>query len=195
MGAADLGRAILVEGRVSFAPRLWLPLDVADFNPCTRYYAEYFGYQCELLEVETEDGFVLRLHHLISKKHKQLGHPVILQHGILSNSVTFMVNEERSLAFWLVEQGEFRRESPRGRLGACPLTCSVDAGYDVYLSNIRTNFKMPHRHFPRSDPRYWAWSIEQIAMYDLPAVVDFVMGRTGKKPAYIGHSQGTGTSE
>lgn len=71
-----------------------------------RYYAEYFGYECENLEVETEDGFVLRVHHLISKKHKELGHPVILQHGILSNSVTFMVNEERSLAFWLLEQGE-----------------------------------------------------------------------------------------
>jgi pimeloyl-ACP methyl ester carboxylesterase len=42
-----------------------------------------------------------------------VGHPVILQHGILSNSVTFMVNEERSLAFWLLEQG-----------------------YDVYCSNI-----------------------------------------------------------
>lgn len=63
------------------------------------------------------------MHHLTSKKHKVLGHPVIIQHGILSNSVTFVVNEERSLAFWLLEQG-----------------------YDVYLSNIRTNFKMPHRH-------------------------------------------------
>lgn len=33
-----------------------------------------------------------------------------------------MVNEERSLAFWLLEQG-----------------------YDVYCSNIRTNIRMPHR--------------------------------------------------
>ncbi|ORY70769.1 Alpha/Beta hydrolase protein [Leucosporidium creatinivorum] len=140
------------------------------FSSRAEYYAEFFGYECESLEVETEDGFVLRVHHLLSKKHKQLGHPVILQHGILSNSVTFMVNEERSLAFWLMERG-----------------------YDVYLSNIRTNFKMPHRHFPRSDPRYWAWSVEQIAIYDLPAIVNFVHSRTGRKPAYIGHSQGTGT--
>ncbi|KAK4052430.1 cholesterol esterase [Microbotryomycetes sp. JL201] len=140
------------------------------FSSRAEYYAEFYGYECESLDVETEDGFILRVHHLISPKHKRLGHPVILQHGILSNSVTFMVNEERSLAFWLLEQG-----------------------YDVYLSNIRTNFKMPHRHFPRSDPRYWAWSIEQVGVYDLPAIVDYVVNRTGRKPAYIGHSQGTGT--
>ncbi|GAA5840859.1 hypothetical protein JCM5353_001996 [Sporobolomyces roseus] len=140
------------------------------FSGRAQYYAEYFGYECEDLEVETEDGFVLRLHHLISKKHEKRGHPVILQHGILSNSVTYMVNEERSLAFWLVEQG-----------------------YDVYLSNIRTNFKMPHRHFSRSDPRYWAWDVKDIGMYDVPAIVEYVLTETGVKPTWIGHSQGAST--
>lgn len=53
---------------------------------------------------------------------------------------------------------------------------------------------MPHRHFPRSDPRYWSWAIKEIGIYDLPAIVDYVVKRTGLKPAYIGHSQGTGTS-
>lgn len=41
------------------------------FSGRAQYYAEYFGYECEDLEVETEDGFVLRLHHLISKKHEK----------------------------------------------------------------------------------------------------------------------------
>ncbi|GAA5851450.1 hypothetical protein JCM3766R1_000330 [Sporobolomyces carnicolor] len=140
------------------------------FSGRAKYYAEYFGYECEDLDVETEDGFVLRVHHLISKKHEKRGHPVILQHGILSNSVTYMVNEERSLAFWLLEQG-----------------------YDVYLGNIRTNFKMPHRHFPRSDPRYWAWDVKDIGMYDVPAIVEFVLKETGIKPTWIGHSQGAST--
>ncbi|GAA6038415.1 hypothetical protein JCM8097_007637 [Rhodosporidiobolus ruineniae] len=140
------------------------------FSTRVAYYAEYWGYKCEDLEVETEDGFVLRLHHLTSPKHEKRGHPVILQHGILSTATTFVVNEERSLAFWLLEQG-----------------------YDVYLSNIRTNFKMPHRHYSRADPRYWAWDITEIGEYDLPAIVDFVGKRTGLKPAYIGHSQGCGT--
>jgi hypothetical protein len=40
----------------------------ADF--CHRYYANFFGYECEDIDVETEDGFILRLHHLTSKKHK-----------------------------------------------------------------------------------------------------------------------------
>lgn len=140
------------------------------YSSRAEYYANYFGYECEDIDVETEDGFVLRMHHLTSKKHKVLGHPVILQHGILANSVTFMVNEERSLAFYLLEQG-----------------------YDVYCSNIRTNFEMPHRHFPRSDPRYWSWAVKEIGIYDLPAIVDYVYKRTNLKPAYIGHSQGTGT--
>ncbi|GAA5897401.1 uncharacterized protein JCM6883_006688 [Sporobolomyces salmoneus] len=140
------------------------------FSGRAKYYAEYFGYECEDLDVETEDGFVLRVHHLISKKHEKRGHPVILQHGILSNSVTYMVNEERSLAFWLLEQG-----------------------YDVYLGNIRTNFKMPHRHFPRSDPRYWSWDVKDIGMYDVPAIVEFVLKETGIKPTWIGHSQGAST--
>lgn len=34
------------------------------------YYANYWGYECEDIDVETEDGFILRLHHLTSKKHK-----------------------------------------------------------------------------------------------------------------------------
>ncbi|TNY22584.1 Alpha/Beta hydrolase protein [Rhodotorula diobovata] len=132
------------------------------FSARAAYYAEYWGYKCEDVDIETEDGFILRLHHLTSPKHEKPGYPVILQHGILSNSVTFMVNEERSLAFWLLEQG-----------------------YDVYVSNIRTNFGMPHRTYSNSDPRYYAWGVKEIAMYDLPAIVDY--------PAYIGHSQGCGT--
>ncbi|BGP26452.1 cholesterol esterase [Rhodotorula toruloides] len=140
------------------------------FSTRAAYYANYWGYDCEDIDVETEDGFILRLHHLTSKKHEKRGHPVILQHGILSTSVTFMVNEERSLAFWLLEQG-----------------------YDVWLSNIRTNFKMPHRHYSRADPRYWAWTVKEIGLYDLPAIVDYVGKETGLKPAYIGHSQGCGT--
>lgn len=40
------------------------------YSSRAEYYANYFGYECEDIDVETEDGFVLRMHHLTSKKHK-----------------------------------------------------------------------------------------------------------------------------
>ena len=40
------------------------------FSNRAEYYAQYWGYECEDIDVETEDGFILRLHHLTSKKHK-----------------------------------------------------------------------------------------------------------------------------
>lgn len=185
------------------------------FSARAAYYAEYWGYKCEDVDIETEDGFILRLHHLTSPKHEKPGYPVILQHGILSNSVTFMVNEERSLAFWLLEQG-----------------------YDVYVSNIRTNFGMPHRTYSNSDPRYYAWGVRvhclppsilletlnslrlrhrsrrlpcttclpssttsarrQASRRVTPVLLALSIcahpdPRTTLQPAYIGHSQGCGT--
>ena len=35
---------------------------------------------------------------------------------------------------------------------------------------------------------FWAWSWDELATYDLPATVDFVFERTGKKIHYVGHS-------
>ncbi len=52
---------------------------------------------------------------------------------------------------------------------------------------------MGHRTFSRSDPRFWDWTIRELAMYDLPALVDHVCAETGyDKIAFVGHSQGNG---
>ncbi|KAH8921157.1 alpha/beta-hydrolase [Atractiella rhizophila] len=146
------------------------------FSARPEYYIRYWGYECELVEVETDDGFLVRLHHILPKRHKDgsapsiKGTPVLIVHGILSSSTTFVVNEERSLAFYLLE-----------------------SGYDVWLGDIRGNFKMKHKTFSRLNPRYWSWSIKEIAIYDLPAMITHIYHHTGKKVAYVGHSQGTGT--
>lgn len=178
-----VGISIVVYAFCSFNPLYkWGPLHKPDpewerrisgerFSGRTAYYIEYWGYQAEEHEVETEDGFVLKVFHIISKKHKRRGPPVLLQHGILSNSNTWVVNEERSLAFWLLERG-----------------------YDVWLGNVRTNFKMRHREFGRSDPRYWAWAIKEIGCYDNTAMISYIYEHAGRRKVhYIGHSQGTGT--
>lgn len=78
--------------------------------------------------------------------------------------------EERSLAFWLVDQG-----------------------YDVWLTNIRSNYGAGHTHYSRDDPRFWAFGLKELAL-DLVDVIEFICEATGfARVAYIGHSQGSGS--
>ncbi|PWN27796.1 alpha/beta-hydrolase [Jaminaea rosea] len=135
------------------------------------YYAEFWGYHCDTHDIITEGGWILKAHRISDpRRGGPPGHPVILQHGILCNSSHFFVCEERSMAFWLVDQG-----------------------YDVWVTNIRANFEAGHTEYPRSDPRFWAWGLKELA-FDLRDVVEFICGATGKpRVAYVGHSQGSGS--
>lgn len=135
------------------------------------YYAQFWGYTCDTHDIVTKEGWILKAHRISDPRRPgPPGHPVILQHGILCNSSFFFTCEERSLAFWLVDQG-----------------------YDVWVTNIRSNFNAGHTEFKRSDPRFWAWGLKELA-FDLRDVVEFVCGATGKqRTAYVGHSQGTGS--
>lgn len=60
----------------------------------------------------------------------------------------------------------------------------------MYLGNTRGIFDMEHRNFGRNDPRFWGglmitpgliadWTIRELAMYDLPALVEHVRKETG----------------
>lgn len=141
------------------------------FSGRVEYYAEYWGYHCDTHDIVTEGGWILKAHRLSDPRRPgPPGHPVVLQHGILCNSSHFVMCEERSMAFWLVDQG-----------------------YDVWVTNIRANFRAGHTEFKRSDPRYWAWGLKELA-FDLRDVVEFICGATGKpRVAYVGHSQGSGS--
>ncbi|KDQ14149.1 hypothetical protein BOTBODRAFT_32935 [Botryobasidium botryosum FD-172 SS1] len=138
------------------------------------YYAQSTGFDITDEVVETKDGFLLRVHHVTNPKAKDdpsgKGHyPILILHGLFQSSGSFVTSEERSLAFWLASQG-----------------------YDVFLGNTRCVFDMGHKTLPRGDPRTWDWTIRELAMYDFPALVDYVCQTTGhEKIAYIGHSQGT----
>lgn len=103
-----------------------------------KYYARSCGYDIIDQTLTTEDGYHLRVHKVIvpsqiGKLHSdgKGGFPVIIQHGLFQSSGSFVTSEERSLAFWLAEQG----------------------GYQVYLSNGRAVFDMGHTSLKRSDPR------------------------------------------
>ncbi|MBW0463801.1 hypothetical protein O181_003516 [Austropuccinia psidii MF-1] len=146
-----------------------------DFN----YYAQNCGFEIVEQIVETLDGYKLLVWKVIMKNRPELnlkggkgGYPVLIQHGLFQSAGSFITSEERSLAFWLVEHG----------------------GYQVYLGNNRGIFNMGHRKLKRDDPRFWDYNIKELALYDLPALVDHVLQDTGHRQlAFIGHSQGNAT--
>ncbi|GMH36493.1 hypothetical protein BSKO_04361 [Bryopsis sp. KO-2023] len=136
------------------------------------------GYPLEEHEVQTEDGYLLGLYRIpygraaTPSAQKGSKKPVVLlQHGLLDSSATWVLNGgNRSLAFIL-----------------------ADAGFDVWMSNSRGNtFAKGHVLLEPTSTEFWDFTFDQMVKFDLPAVVDTVLGVAGaEKLAYVGHSQGT----
>jgi lysosomal acid lipase/cholesteryl ester hydrolase len=71
----------------------------------------------------------------------------------------------------------------------------------VWLANTRGNKyskghdhedKSPHSASKSERLRFWDFSIDHLAKFDVPAVVDYILSVTGRENlAYIGYSQGT----
>lgn len=100
------------------------------------------------------------------------GKPVVfLQHGLLCSSSDWIVlGPGKALAYLL-----------------------ADAGYDVWLGNARGNTNSrSHSYITPDKGAFWEFSWHQIGIYDLPAMIDFVLSATGETQLhYAGHSQGT----
>ncbi|CAB3254442.1 unnamed protein product [Arctia plantaginis] len=120
----------------------------------------------EVYEVFTNDGYVLSLFRIPGN-----GTPIFLMHGLLGSADDFIIaGPESGLAYLLSEEN-----------------------YDVWLGNARGN-KHSRRHIfmDPSEALFWDFSWHEIGVYDLPAMIDFVLEKTKRKELkYIGHSQGT----
>ncbi|XP_004369963.1 gastric triacylglycerol lipase isoform X2 [Trichechus manatus latirostris] len=70
---------------------------------------------------------------------------------------------------------------------------NTDAGYDVWLGNSRGNtWARRNIYYSPDSVEFWAFSFDEMAKYDLPATIDFIVKKTGQeKLYYVGHSQGT----
>ncbi|XP_017023200.1 lipase 3 [Drosophila kikkawai] len=133
------------------------------------------GYPAETHEVVTEDGYVLTLFripysHKLKNQDKKRP-PVLLQHGLFSNSDCFLCSgPDNSLAYLL-----------------------ADAGYDVWLGNARGNiYSRQNNLISLNSHKFWHFSWHEIGTIDIATMIDYILDVTQfASLQYAGHSQGT----
>ncbi|XP_043724201.1 triacylglycerol lipase 2-like [Telopea speciosissima] len=159
----------LLRGGEDDGPPFWEGLCKASIIP--------HGYKCEEFNTTSEDGYITGLQRIPEGLSSSSGvsknkPPVVVQHGVLTDGISWMMGStEQSLVFTL-----------------------ADSGFDVWIANTRgTRFSKGHVSLDESQTQYWDWSWDEVALNDLPAIVDFVYNQTGQKLHFVGHSMGTTT--
>ncbi|VDL76542.1 unnamed protein product [Nippostrongylus brasiliensis] len=136
---------------------------------------EHWGYPAEIHTVTTEDGYILELHRIPygrnDPKPTQPRPVVFMQHGLECSSSNWITNlPDESAGFMF-----------------------ADAGFDVWLGNMRGNtYCLKHVSLSPKHDKFWEWSWDEMAKYDLESMIDTALNVTGQPHLYyMGHSQGT----
>ncbi|CAG5038178.1 unnamed protein product [Parnassius apollo] len=128
--------------------------------------ATKYGHPAIEYEVITEDGYILKLFHIPGTKDR----PVLLVHGTFESADTWIIRGNLSQAVAL-----------------------ANSGYDLWFGNLRGN-KYSRNHVslnPDDDDAFWNFSLQEYGFYDLPAIIDIVLNKTGAEMLNaIGYSQG-----
>jgi len=137
---------------------------------------QFWEYPVESHRVNTSDGYILTMFR-IPYGRSQAGAPapnkpvVFLQHALLDSSFAWVLNlPHESLGYIL-----------------------ADLGYDVWLGNNRGNkYSKAHLSYRVNSKKFWDFSWDEMALYDLPAQIDYVLNFTNRTSvSYVGHSEGT----
>ncbi|XP_075739167.1 lipase member K-like [Rhipicephalus microplus] len=135
------------------------------------------GYPVEEHTVVTADGYVLNMQRIPRGRYEpdvlctnNSKPAVLVVHALAVSSADFVMNfPDQSLGFLL-----------------------ADAGYDVWLGNLRGNEYTSHVRYKKFDRRFWRFSFDEMIQYDTPTMIDTVLRMTNStKLLYVGFSQGT----
>ncbi|XP_025412142.1 lipase 3-like isoform X2 [Sipha flava] len=110
--------------------------------------------------VPTEDGYLVNLFHI--KGHG--GPPFLLLHALMGASDQWFLRDEH-------------HDLP---------SILANNGYDVWLGDFRGNlYSKQHTYLNATDSEYWKFSIDEWALYDVPAMIDFVCNNTEYDKTYL----------
>jgi len=142
-----------------------------------------WDYPAEEYTVTTTDGYLLSVQRIpgprfsadasaVKEDEDEDPKPVLfLMHGLLGSATNWISNlPNESFAY-----------------------VAADAGFDVWLGNARgTTYSKRHTQFSPKDRNFWKFSWDEIAKYDVPAMVDYALWKSKNKQLYYaGHSQGS----
>lgn len=125
----------------------------------------------QIERLRTADGATVAVRH----KPVSRGTPTVLLHGLASNGAVWDLPEVRGEGFHFRSLVSLLQES----------------GFDVYLVNFRGHGAPDMLSTPAPDQSDWC--VDHFVLYDLPAVVDYVIEQTGRKPFILGASMGAMT--
>ncbi|XP_054158291.1 lipase 3-like [Oppia nitens] len=154
--------------------------------------------------VVTDDGYILTVYRMINPRWLTTGAangivrpprgPVLLWHGMVSSSDTFLFSHRGQLS---TSTGQYSERN--GTLvNDCQLTVTSNlaftlsaCGYDVWLGNTRGN-QYSDKHIDNNYKNYWNYTFTELAIYDLNNTIDYIRKFTGKSSiAYVGYSMGS----
>lgn len=95
--------------------------------------------------------------------------PVFYMHGLMDQGSSWFITEkEHNIVFKMLEEKK----------------------YDIWIGNSRECVQTSdHEKYSDMQAKFWNFTFIEMAKYDIPAFVDYVLEITGKnKLTYIGHS-------
>lgn len=143
-------------------------------NADLRYYTKLIGLELETFRITTDDGFVITLNRLYDPKIKieelDKRKPILLVHGLMQSSASFLTSGYKSLAYLLIKNG-----------------------FDVWLGDNRCGFEPEHVLYKESSDEMWDWDLTEMARYDIPVMVNSLRAKKmySGKVSILAHSQGT----